>query len=117
MITSKKAHVGLKKPCENCPFTSDKENSISLAKGRREEIINDLITGKSTTFQCHKTVDYNNNQDVTNAQACVGAVACVKKLGGNVQIVKLAEHLKVIPLNWFDDALELSDFNYELSHG
>lgn len=112
MITTNQAHIGLKKPCKNCPFTADKANSILLSKGRREQIIKDLISGKSPTFQCHKTT--KNGTCKKDAQACAGALAVTKQRGGMALIERMALMHGVINESYFDDAMKLSSDNFEL---
>jgi hypothetical protein len=112
MLTTKQAHIGLKKPCKNCPFTADKANSILLSKGRRESIISELISGKSPTFQCHKTT--KNLTCKKDAQACAGAITVVKQRGGMAIIERMALIHGVIDTHYFDDAVALSADNFEL---
>lgn len=111
-MTPKLAHIGIKKPCKNCPFTIDKANSIILSKGRRESIIGDLVSGKAPTFQCHKTTRSGTSKKY--AQACAGALAVTKQHGSMAMIERLALHHGVIDSHYFDDAMTLSTDNFEL---
>ena len=112
IMTPKQAHIGIKKPCKNCPFTTDKASSIILRKGRREQIIGDLVSGKSPTFQCHKTT--RNGTSKKDAQACAGALAITKQRGAMSMIERLALHHGIIDDHYFDDAMVLSSENFEL---
>ena len=63
----------MKRPCENCPFRSDKPFrglTKSRAKGIALSLRNDCL------FPCHKTVDYNNTPDgriTDKSKACIGS--------------------------------------------
>lgn len=46
----------LKKPCANCPFLKDAAKAIRLHPDRVPSIIEDLLSGRSTGFSCHKTL-------------------------------------------------------------
>jgi len=112
-ITPAQAHIGLKKTCKNCSFTTDKQNSIKvLCKGQRESIIENLISGESPTFQCHKTTD--NGTSLKDAQACAGALAVTKQRGGIALIESMAIRYGIIDNHYFDDAMNLSSDNFEL---
>ena len=112
MLTPTQAHIGLKKPCKNCPFTTDKANSILLSKGRRESIIADLISGESHTFQCHKTTKTGTCKK--DSQACAGALALTKQRGGMALIERMALIHDVIDNDYFNDAVKPSSDNFEL---
>ena len=101
------ANFRVKKPCKNCPFTADKQNSIMLNKGRREGIIDGLMSGKDQTFVCHKTLDGYR-------AVCAGAVAVCKKRGKSPFIVQLAERMDIISEDHYSEALALSVDNFEL---
>lgn len=62
-----------KRPCANCPFRCDDAN-ITLAPGRLEGIVADLLHDDKATFVCHKTLD-------SGRMTCAGAVAIMSKLG------------------------------------
>ena len=113
-FTPKQAHIGLKVPCKNCPFTINKQDSIKgLQKGRRESIIKNLVNGITPTFQCHKTT--RNGTDIKNAQACAGAMAVTKQHGGIAIIEAMSIYHGIIDSHYFDDAMNLSTDNFELS--
>src|SRR5574343_70812 len=102
----------IKKPCKNCPFTANKQESINLAKGRREQIISDLMTGKELSFVCHKTIYEDESKN--GRAVCAGAVAVCKQRGKVPAIVEIAERMGVIDSHWYDKAVELSCDNFEL---
>ena len=100
----------VKKPCKNCPFTSNKSESIRLRKGRREQIIRDLKSQVHTEFVCHKTLDRKQSERAL----CAGAVAVCRHEKKPMYAEEIAIRLGVIPLNHYDSAIDLSSNNYEL---
>ena len=66
------------RPCDNCPFRSDKP--FPLAPGRVREILGGGKGRKwwpATSFPCHKTVDYGRSDAGRvgpNAQQCAGVM-------------------------------------------
>lgn len=106
---------GLKKPCANCPFRND-EKAIELAPGRREDIIEGLLSGKDSTFHCHKTVyrkgaenfDEDGNYTPNEVAQCPGALAVCKKFGVEPQMVQVMTRLGVIKDGHYDEALALT---------
>lgn len=105
----------VKKPCANCPFRKDGK-AIDLQPGRREQIIEDLLSGKDSTFHCHKTVyrndgrnhDEEGNYQPVDVSHCPGAVAVARKYGRDTVMVQVASRLGVIAPDHYDDALELT---------
>lgn len=93
----------LKKPCKNCPFTTDKASSILLIKGRREQIIGDLMTQKHTEFVCHKTLK-------TTKSLCAGAVAVCRDKGREMFAASLAVRLGLIDLDHYAGATGVDNF-------
>ena len=83
-----------------------------LNKGRRERIINDLVTGKEQTFICHKTI-YGEDSESGRA-VCAGAIAVCKQRVKTPTIIQIAERMGVIDSHWYDKAIELSCDNFEL---
>ena len=101
----------LKVPCGDCPFRND-GNAIALRPGRREEIIRTLLLSQSPSFPCHKTV-YNNNAHYDSegeliipntAKVCAGAAALMKKIGFDMPIIQIAQRLRIIADNHYQDA-------------
>lgn len=108
MQNSVQQQFRLKKPCENCPFRND-ENGIPLMPGRRESIIEDLLTNAASTFHCHKTVDYSDETPKTNkACHCAGAAAVAQKFGRQTQAVQIASRLRIIPFEHYDEAMSVT---------
>lgn len=105
----------LKKPCANCPFRND-EQAIDLNVGRREQIIEDLLSGLATTFHCHKTVyrdddrnfDENGDYQPNDICHCPGAIAVSKKYGRETTVVQVATRLGIIEFDHYDSALPLT---------
>lgn len=105
----------LKVPCSECPFRSD-DKAIGLRDGRREEIIEGLLSQESQTFSCHKTIhrpdgrnyDSDGRYAPVDISYCPGAIAVVKKFGRDVVAVQLGVRLGVIQEDHYDKALELT---------
>jgi len=110
-----KHQFDLRKPCANCPFRNDSK-AIDLQPGRREQIIEDLLSGKQTTFHCHKTVyredgrnhDEDGNYVPADVCQCPGAMAVARKFGRDTVMVQVATRLGAIPHDHYDDALPLT---------
>ena len=108
-----KQSFALKEPCSDCPFRNDGQ-SINLQDGRREQIIEDLLSGVSTTFHCHKTVyrkdadnfDEDGNYKPQDVMMCPGAMAVARKLGRDPQMIQIAERMGWIELGHYDKAME-----------
>ncbi len=94
----------LKSPCANCPFLKDKNASVYLRKGRREEIMSEVLSGENVVFHCHKTV-YENTKGPR--RVCAGAASLAKKMGGNMAMVQIAERMGVINADHYDGAHQL----------
>ena len=102
----------LTKPCANCPFRSD-DKAISLAQGRREDIIEGLLLGREPTFHCHKTVyrsDGRNHDDSGEFRPvdvchCPGAAAVTRKFGRDTVVVQIASRMGLIPAEHYEEAL------------
>lgn len=95
----------LKKPCADCPFL--KEGGIELAPGRLESIVDDLVSGESTSFMCHKTVHHpttggewisdDGNEETyvpsNNEQQCAGSLILLEKMGHRTQLMQVMHRL------------------------
>lgn len=89
----------LKKPCANCPFLKDKNRAIKLRADRVPGIIEDLLSGRSTGFTCHKTLSghYEGDEDDDEARyvpgdgelQCAGALAVLEKLGHKTDLMQV----------------------------
>ncbi len=108
-----KNQFAVRKPCANCPFRKD-DKAISLQPGRREQIIEDLLSGKDSTFHCHKTVyrndgrnhDEEGNYQPVDVSHCPGAAAVARKFGRDTVMVQVASRLGAIGHDHYDEALE-----------
>lgn len=90
----------LTKPCGNCPYRTDRP--FYLCPERTAEIL-DAITDGQQTFACHKTVDYDAEDDdeesagdgrhTTKTQHCAGALILLEKLERPNQMMRIAERL------------------------
>lgn len=86
------------RPCDNCPFRKGKGCSFKLGKQR----IQDIVDGPS--FQCHKTLDYENFDDPiarqgAHPQQCAGLMSLLSREGKPNQIMQIGERL-----GYFDPA-------------
>lgn len=89
----------LKKPCANCPFLKDASKAIRLHPERVPSILEDLLSGRSTGFACHKTLDGHYEEDGDDGedryipgggeQQCAGALAVLEKLGRPTQLMQI----------------------------
>jgi hypothetical protein len=88
----------LKRPCPACPFRSDVTPYIRAA--RVKEIERGLVREQGT-FACHKTVDYENEDEDGEAehcpsegeQHCAGALILLERIGRPNQMMRIAERL------------------------
>ena len=92
----------LKRPCMNCPFRKGKGEMFSLSEDRLDEIFS------STSFQCHKTVDYGSDVpgQGDGPQQCAGVMAILAKEKKPNQIMQVAERMGVLHLDALDPANE-----------
>lgn len=105
----------LKKPCADCPFRND-DKAINLQEGRKEQILEDLLSGKNATFHCHKTVyrkgvdnfDEEGSYHPTDVAMCPGAMAVARKLGRDPQMIQVAERMGWIEPGHYDAAMEVT---------
>lgn len=102
----------LTKPCANCPFRKDVA-TIDLMPGRKEEIVEGLLSGEHSTFHCHKTVyrtdgrnhDNEGNYHPVDVCQCPGAAAVARKFGRDTVMVQVATRLGALEPDHYDDAL------------
>lgn len=102
----------LTRVCKNCPFRKD-DQAIDLQPGRKEEIIEGLLSGRESTFHCHKTVyregagnfDEDGNYTPHDVKMCPGAMAVARKMGRDPQMIQVAERMGWIPDGHYDQAL------------
>lgn len=86
----------LKKPCADCPFRTDKNY---LSKDRARDIADALCgntdTGDTQSFQCHKTLDYTNEdpQHTGKTSFCAGAMILLQKTGAANTQMQIGERL------------------------
>lgn len=84
---------GLRGPCADCPFRTDKP--FYLGQARREEIADGLRAGAD--FPCHKTIDYSHDDGgrrTPGTQFCGGALATIERGDdGPNQGMRIAERL------------------------
>lgn len=98
----------LTKPCDNCPFTKDK--NFFFRKKRADEIIN------ANSFSCHKTTTSKGKKDNDkNAQACAGRMILLEREGKPDQMMRIAHRLglynpKKLDIDDKDVYSNLSDF-------
>ena len=84
-------NYNMTKPCDNCPFRSDKH--FPLGRGRVLGII------RSGDFPCHKTTlkdDLDGDEeglDSNNETACAGLLILLEKENQPNQMMRIAERL------------------------
>lgn len=91
---------GMKKPCDNCPFTR-KESRVALHSRRIREI-HGVVTGSTGgVFPCHKTVDYSEYDDPSDTPLpsksqsfCAGAVIYALKQDSPNQMMRIGMRLR-----------------------
>ncbi|OCC05088.1 hypothetical protein BA190_09235 [Labrys sp. WJW] len=74
-----------------------------LPPGRLDEI------QRATSFQCHKTVDYSDDECPSpgdKPQQCAGLMAVLHREGEPNQIMRVAERLQALPLDELDPRRE-----------
>lgn len=77
----------LKRPCVNCPFRKGQGELFGMGKARLHEIFN------ATAFQCHKTVDYSDDepQSGDRPQQCAGLMSLLHRADRANQIMQVGE--------------------------
>lgn len=103
----------LKKPCSECPFRKDGKG-VRLQDGRKEDILEGLLSGRDSSFPCHKTVyrkgadnfDEEGEYRPRDVSVCPGAMAVARKLGRDPQMIQIAERLGWIELDHLDQAMK-----------
>lgn len=79
----------LKQPCMNCPFRKGQGELFRLPRERLQEIVN------APAFQCHKTVDYSEDEpdQGDRPQQCAGLMTVLHREGRPNQIMQVAQRL------------------------
>jgi len=83
-------NYNLTKPCDNCPFRSDK--LFPLNTDRAEEIIYG-----NAEFACHKTVDYSEEDAKVKAKSehCAGLLIMLEHMNQPHQMMRISERVGV----------------------
>jgi hypothetical protein len=88
----------LTKPCDSCPFR--KVDGIRLTPERAREIAGLFTDSQGGTFPCHKTVDYDIEDDTDDArqmrapeQLCAGGLIFAEKQGSVNQLMRIMERV------------------------
>lgn len=105
----------LKKPCKNCPFLKDSVSPFNkgwLSSHRAQGIVDSLVKDGGT-FPCHKTVNYDYEDDIAEleelgeeeaakniykkkiegSQYCAGALILMLKIDNPSQMTQIAQRL------------------------
>lgn len=103
----------LKSPCVNCPFRKGCGSRFRLNRHRLAGIIG------AQAFQCHKTVDYDGEDEDEDGfvipeagdspQQCAGLMAILHRDGVPNQIMQMAERLKFLDPTKLDPRREAYD--------
>lgn len=78
----------LKRPCESCPFRVGYGERFRFRPDRLREI------RRATAFQCHKTVDYDDDSDGKpgdRPQQCAGLMAVLHREHSENTIMQIGE--------------------------
>ena len=73
----------MKRPCENCPFRSDRPFR-RLTKKRAKSIVQTI--NNDGFFPCHKTVDYDedpNGRITDKSKTCIGSAVFMENTASN----------------------------------
>lgn len=111
----------LKKPCANCPFLKDEQAAISLAPGRRDGILEELLSGETTGFACHKSVyskkggTWVENEETgeevyeasNNEQQCAGAMIALEKLKRPTNLMTIMGRIGVYKPEQYKEAFDM----------
>jgi len=82
--------MDMKQPCADCPFRIGNGEKFRL----REERIAELETA-ATSFQCHKTVDYSDDElsPGNKPQECAGFMTLHHRSETWTQMMRIAERI------------------------
>lgn len=88
----------LKQPCVNCPFRKGQGPLFGLSPLRLREI------KAAVAFQCHKTVDYGNEENLhgDRPQQCAGLMAVLAREDEPNQIMQVAMRFGTLDLSTLD---------------
>jgi hypothetical protein len=98
----------LKSPCVTCPFRKGVGELFQLHPGRLREIV------AAPAFQCHKTVDYSDEDPQPGAkpQQCAGLMSLLHRTGQPNQIMQVGQRFGA-----FDpDQLQHADVYETMGH-
>lgn len=93
----------LKQPCVSCPFRIGQGELFRLELERLQEIV------AAVAFQCHKTVDYSDDEAPASGsrpQQCAGLMAILHREGRLNQIMQVAQRLGVLDTSQLDPKQE-----------
>lgn len=85
---------GITTPCDSCPFRNDIDPFLTYDRVREIEYA--LQRGE---FPCHKTVDYDSEDEdgdetsTENAKHCAGALILLEKLNRPSQMMRICERV------------------------
>lgn len=111
-VETMEKQFSLQRPCSQCPFRIDGD-AVNLSPGRKEQIIEKLLSGEHATFHCHKTVyrsdgrnhDEDGNFIPVDVAHCPGAAAICRKFGRDTTVVQIASRWGYISNEHYDLAL------------
>lgn len=94
------------RPCPECPFqrAGPGRNPVRLRRGRISEIAGNILSPFGGEFPCHKTVDYDSDddygdddgacaRDTTGEHHCAGALIFAEKHDHSTQLMRISERL------------------------
>lgn len=90
----------LKRPCNDCPFR--REGGVRLYRARIREIVAGVTGNPGSSFPCHKTVQYDVEEDdeqgeldaaTRDASHCAGALIFAHKQEAYPQLIRIMGRL------------------------
>lgn len=86
-------NFNMTKPCVDCPFIVGSRTNRTLAEGRIESIVEDIMNDKS--FTCHKTLEMPSRKQ----EHCAGALIYLEREDRPNQIMRIAERIGIYDRN------------------
>ncbi|MEC0225926.1 hypothetical protein [Paenibacillus alba] len=91
----------LRRPCKDCPFIQGSRTNTTLAEGRIESIVSDLMDGM--TFACHKTIEFKSSEQ----EHCAGALQYLEREERPNQLMRIAERIGLYDHRKLEQCAEL----------
>jgi len=82
-------NYNLRKPCADCPFRTDNDFHLTLARAQE-------LSRVSSEFACHKTVDYSGEDGgriKEKSEHCAGALILAEHMQRPHQMMRICERI------------------------